>query len=66
MLTGNEVREELRISRETLLKLIRAGEFPGAVKVPPGPTGRWRFPDTALDDYYRRHAHAPDREVAAR
>ena len=60
MMKATEVCKELRISRDTLLKLIRQGEFPGAVKVPPGPTGHWRFPDTAVTDYWHRHEVTPE------
>ena len=63
--TAREVRDELHVSRDTLLKLIKAGEFPGAVKVPPGPTGHWRFPDDAVIDYWKRHRHV-QQEAAAR
>ena len=64
MKTAAEVRKELRITRDTLLKLIKAGEFPGAMKVPPGPTGHWRFPDDAVADYCRRNRHAAQQEAA--
>jgi excisionase family DNA binding protein len=63
--TAREVRTELRVSRDTLLKLIKAGEFPGATKVPPGPTGHWRFPDDAVAEYMRRNGMAARQEAAA-
>ena len=65
MLTAPEVCKELRISRDTLLKLIHQGEFPGAMKVPPGPTGHWRFPDGAVTDYMQRNGVALKPEAAS-
>lgn len=66
MKTAAEVRKELRVSRDTLLKLINLGEFPGAMKVPPGPTGHWRFPDDAVAEYMRRNGVGAQQGAGAR
>jgi len=65
MKTAAEVRKELRCSRDTLLKLTKLGEFPGAVKVPPGPTGHWRYPDDAVAEYMKRNGVVSQQEATA-
>lgn len=66
MLKAREVRTILGISSDTLLKLIKAGEFPGAMKAGAQPNGHWRIPEKSLDDYLKRNAFRPSEEAAAR
>lgn len=60
MLKAADVCKTLGISRDTLLKLIKDGEFPGAMKATPGPTGHWRIPEQAVRDYMARNAYKPE------
>lgn len=57
LLTFPEVRELLRISRNTLYRLSNAGKIPGAYKV----GNSWRYPRVALEGWIRGSASGPVR-----
>jgi excisionase family DNA binding protein len=57
-LTAAETRERLRISRETLRKLINSGELK-ASKIGNGPTSDLRISEEAIADYMERHTVTP-------
>src|SRR3954466_7777728 len=49
------------VSRDTIKRRLRAGEFPNAVRVRvPGPKGPWRIPDTDLTAVFRVQSVAED------
>ena len=64
MLTASQVCEVLGISPDTLKRLNKAGEFPGAMRATPRPTGHWRIPEKSLEDYLKRNAVIPEPESA--
>lgn len=46
LLTTAEVAARLNYHRKTVERKVRAGDFPGAIRV--GKTGQWRIPESAL------------------
>ncbi len=58
-LTSAETRARLKISRETLRKLIKTGELK-ASKIGNGPTSDLRISEAAIEDYMERHTVVAD------
>lgn len=63
MLKASQVCKVLGISPDTLLRLIRAGEFPGALKTSRRPQSHWRIPEQALEEYLKRNTVTPREEA---
>lgn len=51
-LTRDEAQKALRLRKQTMLRLIRSGSFPGAYRV--GDRGEYRIPRSDIDAYKRR------------
>jgi len=56
LLTGREVREQLRISKSTLKNWIRRGELPMPMRI--GPARHIRFCRREIEAYLRQKVHA--------
>jgi excisionase family DNA binding protein len=58
-ITIPNVAATLVVSRETVRRMVLAGQFPSAIKV-----GRdWRVPQSDLDAYIQRNRLAPQRRL---
>ena len=57
-LSGREVQARLKIGRETLRKLINAGEL-DAFKIGNGRTSDLRVTEQSIQDYIERHRVVP-------
>jgi excisionase family DNA binding protein len=66
MLKAAQVCEQLGISSDTLVRLIKAGEFPGAMRATRRPRSHWRIPEEALADYIKRSAMTAAQETAVK
>lgn len=54
-LSRKELQELLGVSRNTAMRLIEGGRFPGAIQLPT-PTGafqRWRIPQSDVDAFLK-------------
>jgi excisionase family DNA binding protein len=60
LLTFNQARSRLRVSRETLRRRIASGELE-AFKIGDHITSPYRIPETAIDAYLRNHRVIPAR-----
>jgi excisionase family DNA binding protein len=52
-LTVQEVANQLRVHRNTVIRHLNAGHFPGAFRLEPD-SGVWRVPQTAVDDFIQK------------
>jgi len=54
-LTTKQVMDQLKVSRMTMHRLLKRGEFPNAFKLGLGKTSNWRIPSDDVQAYIKRH-----------
>jgi excisionase family DNA binding protein len=54
-MTLNDVMIEMQVSKRTMLRWLKAGQFPNAFKIGDGKTSHWRIPRSDVEDFKTRH-----------
>jgi len=61
-LTIDEIMTELKVSRRTIQRCLKAGQFTQAFKIGTGKTSHWRIPRSDLENFKIRHQLSTGKE----